>query len=235
MEFPSPLLLRVASEFASKRRSAVLSAKDRHTHAVVIAHLLLGVNLSVMTPMDVEVDADINGESKRPIESCETKNIGCVLKRQKEAHSARVLVVPAPRGAPILHGPLVSVMTPTAVVVDVDTPGRWSPVKYQHTCVLVEFSVASASRRLKAARSAKVVVKAVAGGVFRGIAIHIGRYLSAMTLMDVVVDAGISGFLIALLFGKLSIAAETDPVVTRNITNKLSIHKITCQAVNSHC
>lgn len=194
--FPSPFLRQVASGFASKRRSAVLSVKARHTLAVVIARLLLGANLSVMTPMDEEGDADINGASKRAAGSRKVKNTDCVSKNPKEVHSVRVLVPPAPNGAPIPHGPLVFVMIPTIVAVDVDTPGRSNPVKYLPSSS--RLSAACASRKLKEALSAKVPVKAAADGVYRARITLIGRYLSAMTPITVVGDASISGFLIAL-------------------------------------
>ena len=157
----------MGSGFAFKKQKAARSAREQKKHAADGVPILPGLNHFEMTPT-IEVGAvSTSGKSKHTTTSSQTSSIASAFKRRKEARNVKVHEVRAPVGARKAHlGHNISAMTPTIEVGVVVTLGRSSlQLHLPTTFQLVE----CASRRLRAALSARVTAKAAVDGAQRRI------------------------------------------------------------------
>ena len=156
----------MGSGFAFRKQKAARSVRDQNTHAADGAPILPGLSHFEMTPT-IEVEAVItSGKSKHIITSNHTSSIVSAFKRRKEARNVKEREALAPVGAKAHLGHNISAMTPTIEVGVAVMLGRLSlnlhlPTEFQH--------VECASKKLRAALSAKVTAKAAVDGAQRRI------------------------------------------------------------------
>jgi len=152
--------------FAFKKRNAARSVRDQNAHAADGVPILPGLNHFEMTPT-IEVEAvATSGKSKHTTTSSQTSSIAFAFKRRKEARNVKVHEVRAPVGAKAHLGHNISAMTQTTEVGFAVTLGRSSlnlhlPTAFQR--------VACASKKRRAALSARVTAKAAVDGAKRRI------------------------------------------------------------------
>ena len=154
----------MGSGFAFEKRNAALSVRDLRTHAVDGVPILPGLSHFEMTPT-TEVEAvTTSGKSKHIRTSNQTSSIASAFKRRKEAHSVKEHEARAPVGAKARLGHNISAMTPTTEVEVAVTLGRSSRKRHLPTAFQ---RVECASKKLRAALSARVAAKPAVDGVQR--------------------------------------------------------------------
>ncbi|KAJ7385547.1 hypothetical protein OS493_015121 [Desmophyllum pertusum] len=156
----------MGSGFALKKLNAAHNARDHRTRAVDGVPILFGLSHSEMTPI-TEMEAVItSGESRHTPTSDQARSIVSAFKRRKEARSVKEHATRAPVGAQTRLGPAISVMTQITEVAVVVTLGRSSLEVHLAVYLLLGTSqrVECASKRQRAAPSAREIVKAVVDG-----------------------------------------------------------------------
>ena len=155
----------MGSGFAFKKQKAARSVRDQHTHAADGVPILPGLSHFEMTPT-IEVEAvNTSGKSNPIITSNQTSSIVSAFKRRKEARSVKEHEALALAGATKARlGHSIFAMTQTkeegvAVTLGRSSLNRHLPIQFQ----LVE----CASKKLRAALSARVTVKAAVDGAQR--------------------------------------------------------------------
>ena len=151
----------MGSGFAFEKQNAVRSAKDQNTPAADGVPIQPGLSHFEMTPT-IEVEAvTTSGKSKRTRSSNQTSSIVSAFKRLKEARNVKEHEVRAPVGAIAHLGHNISAMTPTTEAGVAVTLGRSS----QNLHLATAFQrVECASKKLRAALSARVTAKAAVDG-----------------------------------------------------------------------
>jgi len=156
----------MGSGFAFKKQNAARSVRDQNAHAADGVPILPRLNHFEMTPT-IEVEAvTTSGKSKHTTTSSQTSSIASAFKRRKEARNVKVHEVRAPVGAKAHHGRNISAMTPTTEVGVAVTLGRSSLNLHRPTAFQ---RVACASKKRRAALSARVTAKAAVDGAKRRI------------------------------------------------------------------
>jgi len=157
----------MASGFAFKKQKAARSVRDKHTHAADGVPILPGLNHFEMTPTIEVEDVSTSGKLKHTKTSSQTRSIASAFKRRKEARNVKVHEARAPVEARAPLGHNISAMTPTTGVGVAVTLGRSS--LNPHLPVTAFQRVECASRKLRAALSARVPDKVAADGAARRI------------------------------------------------------------------
>lgn len=155
----------MGSGFAFKKQKAVRSVMGHHTHAADGVPILPGLSHFEMIPT-IEVEAvTTSGKSKLITISNQTSSIVSAFKKRKEARNVEEHEALAPAGAKARLGQNISAMTLTIEVGAAVTLGRSSlnrrPTAFQ--------PVECASKKLRAALSARVIAKAAVDGPQRRI------------------------------------------------------------------
>jgi len=156
----------MASGFAFKKQKAARSVRDQNTHAADGVPIRPGLNHFETTPTIEVEDVSTSGKSKHTRTSSQTRSIDSAFKRRKVARNVKVHEARALVGAKAHLGHNISAMTPTTEVGVAVTLGRSSlnlhlPTAFQR--------VECASRKLRAALSARVTDKAAVDGAQRRI------------------------------------------------------------------
>ena len=156
----------MGSGFAFKKQKAARSVRDQNTHAADGVPILPGLSHFEMTPT-IEMEAvTTSGKSKHIKTSNQTSNTVSAFKRQKEARNVKEHEALAPAGAKARPGHNISAMTPTKEMGAAVTLGKSSLNQHRPT----QFQpVGCASKKLRAALSARVTAKAAVDGAQRRI------------------------------------------------------------------